>query len=241
MTDLSKHRPIKSYVLRQGRLTDGQERALVDTWPQFGLDYLGVTRDLDAVFGRSAPKIIEIGFGNGEALLAAAQADPARDYIGIEVHRPGVGRLLLNAGKAQLGNLRVYHHDAVEVLSNEIGDGTLSEVRLYFPDPWHKVRHNKRRIVQPQFVALVTNKLKTGGLFHLATDWAAYAEHMLDVMEAAPYFHNRLGARAVSPRPDWRIETHFQKRGERLGHDVFDLIYDRIDGAADFGNRGELT
>ncbi|MDZ4812855.1 MAG: tRNA (guanosine(46)-N7)-methyltransferase TrmB [Pseudomonadota bacterium] len=229
MNDPSKHRAIKSYVLRQGRLTDGQERALVNTWPQFGLDYLGAARDLDTAFGRNAPKIIEIGFGNGEALLAAAHADPTRDYIGIEVHRPGVGRLLLNADKAHMSNLRVYHHDAVEVLSNEIGDGTLSEVRLYFPDPWHKVRHNKRRIVQPQFVALVTRKLKTGGLFHLATDWAAYAEQMLDVMEAAPCLKNRLGPRAVSPRPDWRIETHFQKRGERLGHDVFDLIYDRID------------
>ncbi len=229
MTDTSKHRAIKSYVLRQGRLTPGQERALASAWPSFGLDYTGSARDFDAAFGRHAAKVLEIGFGNGEALLAAAQSDPDRDHIGIEVHRPGVGRLLLNADKAGLKNLRVYHHDAVEVLNNEIGDATLSEVRLYFPDPWHKVRHNKRRIVQADFAALVARKLAVGGLFHLATDWAAYAEHMLDVMEAASGFRNRLGKRALSPRPDWRIETHFQKRGERLGHAVFDLLYDRVE------------
>ncbi len=228
MNDTPKHRAIKSYVLRQGRLTPGQERALVSAWPRYGLDYSGTLRDLDATFARDADKVIEIGFGNGEALLAAASADPDRDYIGIEVHRPGVGRLLLNADKAGLTHLRVYHHDAVEVLTNEIADGTLSEVRLYFPDPWHKIRHNKRRIVQSEFVALIAGKLKPGGLFHLATDWAPYAEHMFDVMEAAAVFRNRLGPRTVSPRPPWRIETHFQKRGERLGHDVFDLIYDRV-------------
>jgi tRNA (guanine-N7-)-methyltransferase len=220
------HRAIKSYVLRQGRLTPGQERALAESWPRYGLDYLGTPRDLDHAFGRSAPKILEIGFGNGEALLAAAQSDPDRDYLGIEVHRPGVGRLLLNASKAAISNLRVYHHDAVEVLDHEIADASLTELRLYFPDPWHKARHNKRRMVQPGFVERVARKLQPGAMFHLATDWAAYAEHMLDVMEAAPGFRNRLGARAVAPRPDWRIETHFQKRGERLGHGVFDLIYD---------------
>ncbi len=224
----SGHRAIKSYVLRQGRLTPGQERALAESWPRYGLDYGGKPRDLDLTFGRSAPKILEIGFGNGEALLAAAQSDPDRDYLGIEVHRPGVGRLLLNAGKADLANLRVYHHDAVEVLDHEIADASLSEVRLYFPDPWHKARHNKRRIVQPAFVERLARKLVRGGMFHLATDWAAYAEHMLDVMEAAAGFSNRLGPRVIAPRPPWRIETHFQKRGERLGHGVFDLIYDRV-------------
>jgi len=224
-----KHRPIKSYVLRQGRLTPGQERALEQAWPRYGLDYAGSPRDLDACFGRSASRILEIGFGNGDALLAAAQSDPDRDYLGVEVHRPGVGRLLLNAAKAGIGNLRVLHHDAVEVLDHEIADASFDEVRLYFPDPWHKVRHNKRRLVQPAFVALIARKLKAGGLFHLATDWAAYAEHMLEVMEASPMFRNRLAPRAVAPRPAWRIETHFQKRGERLGHGVFDLLYDRVD------------
>jgi tRNA (guanine-N7-)-methyltransferase len=215
-------------VLRQGRLTPGQERALGEAWPRYGLDPQDGVRDFDAVFGRRAPRVLEIGFGNGEALLAAASGDPARDYIGIEVHRPGVGRLLLNAAKAGLRNLRVYQHDAVEVLNTEIGDGTLAELRLYFPDPWHKARHNKRRIVQPAFATLAARKLAPAGLFHLATDWAPYAEHMFDVMEAAPGFRNRLGPRAVSPRPEWRIETHFQKRGERLGHPVFDLLYDRV-------------
>lgn len=229
MTDPTLHRAIKSYVLRQGRLTPGQERALASAWPSLGLDYQGRSRDLDVTFGRHAARVLEIGFGNGEALLAAAQSDAERDYIGIEVHRPGVGRLLLNADKAGLRNLRVYHHDAVEVLNNEIADTTLAEVRLYFPDPWHKARHNKRRLVQSEFVAMIARKLGIGGMFHLATDWAPYAEHMFDVMEAAPGFRNRLGARVNAPRPPWRIETHFQKRGERLGHEVFDLIYDRTD------------
>ena len=229
MTDTSsKHRPIKSYVLRQGRLTPGQERALEQAWPRYGVDYQGSARDLDTLFARNAPKIVEIGFGNGDALLAAAQSDPHRDYLGLEVHRPGVGRLLLNADKAGISNLRVFHHDAVEVLNNEIADASIDEVRLYFPDPWHKARHNKRRIVQPEFVALIARKLKPGGMFHLATDWAHYAEHMFDVMEAAPAFRNRLGPRATAARPEWRIETHFQKRGERLGHEMFDLIYDRV-------------
>ena len=229
MTDTSnKHRPIKSYVLRQGRLTPGQERALEQAWPRYGVDYQGCARDLDVLFARNAPKIVEIGFGNGDALLAAAHSDPHRDYLGLEVHRPGVGRLLLNADKAGISNLRVFHHDAVEVLNNEIADASLDEVRLYFPDPWHKARHNKRRIVQPEFVALIARKLKPGGMFHLATDWAHYAEHMFDVMEAAPTFRNRLGPRTNAARPDWRIETHFQKRGERLGHEMFDLIYDRV-------------
>lgn len=228
MTDTSKHRAIKSYVLRQGRLTPGQERALAATWPKYGLDYQGRARDWAETFGRDADKIVEIGFGNGEALLAAAASDPTRDYVGIEVHRPGVGRLLLNANKLGLDNVRVYHHDAVEIIDNELVDASLQEVRLYFPDPWHKIRHNKRRIVQPQFVQKVARLLKPGGLFHLATDWAPYAEHMLAVMESASGFRNRLGHAGFSPRPEWRIETHFQKRGERLGHGVYDLLYDRL-------------
>lgn len=227
MTDTSKHRAIKSYVLRQGRLTPGQERALAATWAKYGLDYQGSARNLAETFGRDADKIVEIGFGNGEALLAAAASDPTRDYVGIEVHRPGVGRLLLNANKLGLDNVRVYHHDAVEIIDNELADASLQEVRLYFPDPWHKVRHNKRRIVQPQFVQKIARLLKPGGLFHLATDWAPYAEHMLAVMESAPGFRNRLGPGVFSPRPEWRVETHFQKRGERLGHGVYDLLYDR--------------
>jgi len=223
-----KSRAIRSYVLRDSRLTAGQKRAMEALWPHYGIEFAAQRIDLDLAFGRHADCVMEIGFGNGDALLAAAISDPARNYLGIEVHRPGVGRLLLNAEKAGIGNLRVLHHDAVEVLQHAIIDASLSELRIYFPDPWHKLRHNKRRLVQPKFVELVASKLKVGGMLHLATDWAAYAEHMLMVMEAAPQFQNRLGAMAPAPRPSWRIETHFEKRGEQLGHGVVDLIYDRV-------------
>lgn len=222
-----KRRAIRSFVLRQGRLTAGQERALAACWPRYGIDYRPALLDFHRVFGRRAETVLEIGFGNGEALLAAAASDPARNYLGIEVHRPGVGRLLLNAERAGLDNLRVMQHDAVEVLEHCIADRTLAELRLYFPDPWHKTRHHKRRIVQPPLVEKIAAKLVAGGLLHLATDWAPYAEHMFDVLEASPHFANPLGPRAVAPRPVWRIETHFQKRGEKLGHAVFDLLYRR--------------
>lgn len=218
---------MRSFVLRQGRLTSAQERALTVCWPRFGLDFTPQLLDLAGIFGRDAETILEIGFGNGEALLAAAASDPGRNYLGIEVHRPGVGRLLHNADRAGLSNLRVICHDAVEVLEQCISDRDLAEVRLYFPDPWPKTRHHKRRLIQPPLVDRVADKLVVGGLFHLATDWAPYAEHMFDVLEASPRLVNDLGPRAVAPRPAWRIETHFQKRGEKLGHAVFDLLYRR--------------
>ena len=218
-------REIKSFVKRIGRITAGQKLALETQWPRYGLDYTGMQRDLAATFGNTRPVVLEIGFGNGEALLAAAKADPARNYIGIEVHEPGVGRLLRDADAAGLMNLRVSKHDAVEVLRHEIAADSLAEVRLYFPDPWHKKRHHKRRIVQPDFVEMIAARLAPGGLFHLATDWEAYAEHMFDVLDASPSFRNELGPRQSAPRPEWRIETHFQKRGERLGHGVWDLLY----------------
>ena len=225
--DTPPRREIKSFVKRIGRMTDGQKRAIAELWPRLGLDYTGTPRDLAGAFGNAQPVVLEIGFGNGEALFAAAQADPARNYFGIEVHEPGVGRLLKQADDAGLGNLRVSRHDAVDVLRHEIAPGALAELRLYFPDPWHKARHHKRRIVQPGFVELVASRLQPGGLFHLATDWEPYAEHMFDVLDASPAFRNELGPRQSAPRPDWRIETHFQKRGERLGHGVFDLLYRR--------------
>lgn len=225
---IPKARTIKSYVLRQGRPTSGQVRAIAALWPRYGLEYQGNLRDLNQEFGRSAEKILEIGFGNGEALLAAAISQPDKDYLGIEVHRPGVGRLLLTADQAGISNLRILHHDAIDVLQCEIADASLAEVRLYFPDPWHKVRHHKRRIVQPEFVALIARKLMAGGMFHLATDWAPYARHMLRVLEAEPAFRNRLGVGQFSPRPEWRVATRFQQRGEKLGHEVFDLVYDKL-------------
>ena len=221
-------REIRSFVLRQGRFTPAQQRAFDERWPRFGLDYAGAPRDLDAAFGRAAPRVLEIGFGNGEALRFAARQDPSRDYVGIEVHAPGVGRLLNALAQDGSGNVRVYHHDAVEVLRNEVADGALDEVRIYFPDPWHKKRHNKRRLVQPEFAALLARKLRVGGRLHLATDWKDYAGHMWDVLDATPGLANRAGPRGHVPRPEWRPQTHFERRGLKLGHGVWDLLYDRV-------------
>ncbi len=221
-------RRVRSFVLRQGRFTPAQQRAFDERWPRFGLDYSGQPRDLDAVFGRTAPKVLEIGTGNGDALRFAAQQDPSRDYIGIEVHAPGVGRLLNALADDEAGNVRVYHHDAVEVLENEIADGALDEVRIYFPDPWHKKRHNKRRLVQPAFATLLVRKLRHGGRLHCATDWADYAEQMWDVLDATEGLANRVGPHGHVARPEWRPQTHFETRGMKLGHGVWDLLYDRV-------------
>lgn len=220
-------RKVRSFVLRQGRFTDAQQRAFDELWPRFGLDYAGTPRDFDAAFGRKAPRILEIGFGNGEALRFSAQHDPQRDHIGIEVHAPGVGRLLNALGDDNAGNARVYHHDAVEVLEHEIADGSLDEVRIYFPDPWHKKRHNKRRLVNSAFAALLVRKLAVDGRLHLATDWHDYAEQMWDVLDATPGIVNRAGPRGSVERPEWRPQTHFETRGQKLGHGVWDLLYDR--------------
>jgi tRNA (guanine-N7-)-methyltransferase len=214
-------------VLRQGRFTPAQQRAFDELWPRFGLDYQGHRRDFDAVFGRSAKRVLEIGFGNGEALRHAAQHDPGRDLIGIEVHAPGVGRLLNALAADDARNVRIYHHDAVEVLENEIADGSLDEIRIYFPDPWHKKRHNKRRLLQPALAGLLVRKLAVGGRLHLATDWHDYAEQMWDVLDAMPGLCNRAGPRGHVVRPDWRPQTHFESRGQKLGHGVWDLLYDR--------------
>ncbi len=222
-------RRVRSFVLRQGRFTPAQERAFQTHWATHGLDYAGTPRDLDVVFGRQAPRVLEIGFGNGEALAYAAQHEPQHDLIGIEVHRPGVGRAL-NALAAQGStNARVMCHDAVEVLENEIPPGALAQIRIYFPDPWHKKRHNKRRLVSPAFAALLVRALAPDGLLHLATDWQDYAEQMWDVLDATPGLRNRAGLRGSLPRPDWRPQTHFEARGLRLGHGVWDLLYDRVD------------
>lgn len=220
-------RKVRSFVLRQGRFSPAQQRAFDELWPRFGLDFAGAPRDFDAVFGRAAPRVVEIGFGNGHALRFAAARDPARDHIGIEVHAPGVGRLLNALHEDGSGHVRVYRHDAVEVLAHDIADGTLDEIRIYFPDPWHKKRHNKRRLVQPDFAALLARKLRPDGRLHLATDWQDYAEQMWDVLDAEPMLRNRAGARGHVPRPDWRPQTHFETRGQKLGHGVWDLLYDR--------------
>jgi tRNA (guanine-N7-)-methyltransferase len=220
-------RRIRSFVLREGRMTPAQQRAFETHWARFGIDYSGQTQDLDTHFGRHAPHVMEIGFGNGEALAWASEHDLARDYIGVEVHGPGVGRLMNALAARDAGNVRLYKHDAVEVLENELAPGSLAEVRIWFPDPWHKKRHNKRRIVQPEFVALLATRVAPDGLLHLATDWEPYAQHMLEVMEAAPDWRNALGPGQFAEKPAWRIETHFERRGLKLGHGVWDLLYRR--------------
>ncbi|WP_299202785.1 tRNA (guanosine(46)-N7)-methyltransferase TrmB [uncultured Amphritea sp.] len=220
-------RTVKSFVLRAGRMTEGQQKAMETQWPVMGLEPGVGMLDLAEVFGREAPVVLEIGFGMGDSLIEMAKAQPENNYIGIEVHRPGVGRLLSNAEKEGLTNIRVFCHDAIEVLANCIPDGSLSTLQLFFPDPWHKKKHHKRRIVQPEFAETIRKKLNVGGIFHMATDWENYAEHMMEVMSAAPGYNNVAGEGQYSPQPEWRPVTKFQKRGERLGHGVWDLMFER--------------
>jgi tRNA (guanine-N7-)-methyltransferase len=221
-------RAIRSFVLRQGRVTPAQQRAFETHWSRYGVEYEGRVRDFDALFGRRAPLVVEIGFGNGEQLHFAAASEPDANHVGIEVHGPGVGRLLNAVAHDALENVRVYRHDAVEVLQHEVANGSLDAVRIYFPDPWPKTRHHKRRLVQPAFAALVSQKLRHGGLLHLATDWQDYAGHMLAVLDANASLRNRAGSGGFVERPPWRRETHFERRGRRLGHGVWDLVYERV-------------
>lgn len=221
-------RRIRSFVKREGRLTAGQERALNELFPLYGLTLQDEPLNLDDVFQRSAPRILEIGFGNGTSLSEMALNNPQQDYIGIEVHRPGVGNLLLQIEKLDLKNLRVMNDDAVEVLKHSIADKSLDAVYLFFADPWHKKRHHKRRIVQKEFIELLRNKLKTGGIFHMATDWENYAEHMMSVMNESEGFENTAGKNQFLSRPEHRPLTKFEQRGQRLGHGVWDLIFKKV-------------
>lgn len=228
-------RRIRSFVLRAGRITDAQSRALESEWPRFGIDLpeqssAKIPMDLDQRFGRRAPRTLEIGFGNGDNLLALAARHPERDYLGIEVHRAGVGHLLIEAARASLGNLRVICHDAVEVLDQYLAPQSLDEILILFPDPWHKKRHHKRRLVQPVFVELLASRLTPGGQLQLATDWQPYAEQMLEVVSASAAFRNRSSSTdGFMPRPVWRALTRFERRGQRLGHGVWDLSFERVD------------
>lgn len=223
------HRAIRSYTLRQGRLTPAQQRAMDELFPRFGVPSGETPLDFDTIFGRTAPRILEIGFGNGDSLAAIAHAHPGNDYLGIEVHTPGVGHLLLKIEELALTNLRVMRDDAVEVLTHRIADASLDAVYLFFADPWPKKRHHKRRIVQEEFAQLLRSKLKPGGHFHMATDWENYAQHMLEVMNVAAGFRNTSPSGDYVPRPDYRPLTKFEQRGQRLGHGVWDLIFERID------------
>jgi tRNA (guanine-N7-)-methyltransferase len=216
-------RAIRSFVVRAGRMTTAQERAWQDLWPSFGIVHGTDLLDLPALFGREAPVTLEIGFGNGESLVALATAHRERDCIGLEVHRPGVGHLLLRCEAEGLTNVRVLCDDAVEVLQRRIADRSLDEVLLYFPDPWPKKRHHKRRIVQPPFLALVARKLRPGGVLRMATDWQPYAEHMLATAAGCDALRNESPTNDYVVRPPGRPLTRFEQRGQRLGHDVWDI------------------
>jgi tRNA (guanine-N7-)-methyltransferase len=227
MTDTDHPRSIRSFVTRTGRITDAQERALEVLWPKYGVEFAPTPLSLDTLFGRRAPRSVEIGFGNGDNLAKTAAEHRERDYLGIEVHRPGVGRLLLALEEGQLTNVRLICHDAVEVLAQQIPPASLDEVVILFPDPWPKKRHHKRRLVQGAFVELVTERLAPGGLIRMATDWQPYAEEMLATLRANPRLLNLAADGTYIPRPADRIVTRFERRGERLGHDVWDLAFRR--------------
>ncbi len=221
-------RKVRSFVKREGRLTKGQAASLEKCWPTMGLEHKDGLLDFTKVFGNDNDVVLEIGFGMGKSLVEMAKNDPNTNFIGIEVHRPGVGACLMDADAQGITNLRVFEHDAVEVLADCIADSSLAKLQLFFPDPWHKKRHHKRRIVQPEFVENLRSKLKIGGVFHMATDWENYAEHMLEVMQSAEKFSNLSATNDYVPRPDARPLTKFEQRGHRLGHGVWDLMFERV-------------
>ena len=223
-SDLSK-RHIRSYVLRQGRVSPAQQRACDTLLPRFGIPYAAQSLDLAQAFSRGTPKILEIGFGMGDSTATIALAHSENDYLALEVHTPGVGNLLKLINAQNISNIRIIRHDAVEVLRNMISDATLDGVHIFFPDPWHKARHNKRRLIQAPFITRLVQKLKPGGYIHVATDWQDYAEQVLAVMSAEPLLENTVAGYA--PRPDYRPLTKFEQRGIKLGHGVWDMVFRR--------------
>jgi len=216
---------VRSFVTRAGRITPAQQRALAELWPKYGLEFTAQPLDLPALYARCAPCTIEIGFGNGDNLLRLAAAHPQRDFLGIEVHRAGIGRLLLALEAQQLRNVRIVCHDAVEVLAAQLAPLSVQEILILFPDPWPKKRHHKRRLLQAPFVALAASRLAPGGQLRLATDWEPYAQHMLETLNASAALENLAPDGAFVPRPGEREPTRFERRGERLGHEVWDLAY----------------
>ena len=225
-TGFAQRRSIRSFVVRAGRMGPGQTRALAELGPRFVLPYAASSVDFASVFGRCAPLVLEIGFGMGDATAAIAQAMPDTDFLGVEVHTPGVGALLKHIGEKGLGNLRIVQHDAVEVLQHMIAPGSLAGVHVYFPDPWHKKRHHKRRLIQGEFAVLLASRLAPGGYLHCATDWQPYAQQMLEVLSAQPLLANT--AEGFAPRPAHRPLTKFENRGLKLGHGVWDLLFRRV-------------
>ncbi|TKC91726.1 tRNA (guanosine(46)-N7)-methyltransferase TrmB [Trinickia terrae] len=218
-------RRIRSFVTRAGRVSTGQRRAMEELGPRFVIPYAPVAADWDALFGRTAPRVLEIGFGMGATTAEIAAQRSGDDFIGVEVHEPGVGALLKLMGEQNLANIRIVQHDAVEVLEQMIAPASLDGAHIFFPDPWHKARHHKRRLIQPKFVALLVSRLKPGAYLHCATDWQNYAEQMLDVLSAEPTLANT--CENYAPRPDYRPVTKFERRGLRLGHGVWDLVFKR--------------
>ncbi len=221
-----QRRPIRSFVLRQGRVTNAQRRACEELLTVYGVPFAPAPLDLDRLFGRAAPKILEIGFGMGETTAAIAREHPENDYLGVEVHTPGVGSLLKRIADLHLENVRIVRHDAVEVLEHMIAPAALAGVHLFFPDPWPKKRHHKRRLIQPAFVALLASRMKRGATVHTCTDWEDYARQMLEVLSAEPALRNT--APGYANRPEGRPETKFERRGLELGHRVWDLVFRKI-------------
>ncbi|HXN16562.1 MAG TPA: tRNA (guanosine(46)-N7)-methyltransferase TrmB [Usitatibacter sp.] len=220
------HPPIRSYVLRQGRFSPGQQRAYAELLPRFGIDYRSALLNFQEIFGRVAPVVVEIGFGMGETTARIAAEHPGNDYLAIEVHAPGVGSLLRQLDVGGIGNVRVIRHDAVEVLRDMVPAASLAAIHLFFPDPWPKKRHHKRRLIQAEFAALAAERLEPGGFLHVATDWREYAQHALQVLSHTPALRNT--ATDYAPRPESRPETKFERRGRRLGHDVWDLVFTKV-------------
>lgn len=227
MTASDSRRPVRSYVLRTGRMTAGQQRAFDEYWGRWGLEVSAGKLNFDEVFGRGGPRVLEIGFGMGQSLVTMAAAAPETNFIGIEVHRPGVGKLLRSMQEQGVDNIRVYCHDAVEVLRDCIPPASLDAVQVFFPDPWHKKKHHKRRLIRPALVQQLVERLKAGGVLHLATDWEDYARQMMEVLSAEQALSNTCGAGRFAPRPEHRPLTKFEVRGERLGHSVWDLLFRR--------------
>ena len=230
MTEAKHHRKIQSFVKRSGRLSKGQSLGLNELWSDFGIDVDSSTLDFEEIFSNQNDVTLEVGFGNGDSLLEMAIQEPNQNFLGIEVYEAGVGRLINEANKKNVGNLKVIKEDAVEVLENNVADDSISNFQLFFPDPWHKKRHHKRRIVQMGFLDLLSKKLKSNGTAHIATDWQDYAEHIMETLESHPHFKNLAGDHIYYERPEYRPLTKFENRGQKLGHGVWDIIFRNTKG-----------